>query len=125
MRRERNPLFRIVVPVGVLGAAAFTVCTQTADGFFPPVPPPVTKATEGPPSPAPVPPVPNPVPPVPNPTPQPPEPTSTNGGSNPGRPVTPLTIPEPATITSGLLGLAVAAGWTLRRRRTEDGKKVG
>ena len=118
MRREWNQLFRMVVPAGVFGAAAFTVCTQTADGFFPPVPPPVTKVTDVPPPPPPpiqVPPVVPPVPPPPFVPPPPPPPPI----------VHPVTIPEPATITSGLLGLAVAAGWTLRRRRTEDGKKVG
>jgi hypothetical protein len=117
MKREWNHLFRMAIPAGALGVAAFTVSSQSAIGFFPPLPPPQTKVEVVPPPPmiveppvlppiSPPPFVPPPPPPEsPPPVPPPPPPPIEN----------PIVVPEPATVTSGLLGLAVVAGWILRK----------
>ena len=127
MKLELNQMIRMAVPTGVLGTAAFTICTQTADGFFPPVPPTVTKVTtDAPPPPPPV--VPPTIPPVPPPPffppPPPPGPPTVPPPPPPPIPVGPVTIPEPATITSGIMGLLVAAGWVMKRGRGERGRNA-
>src|SRR5256885_1807187 len=54
--------------------------------------------------------------------PAPPPPTGGNEPPPPPPPVvTPQVVPEPATITSGVLGLAMVAGWALRRGRKAGG----
>jgi hypothetical protein len=121
-----------MIPTAAVGAAAFTLTTQTAPAFFPPIPTgggPVSVGPQQPPpiilpiSPGiPVPPVVPPpvVPPVPPPPfVPPPVPPVVNPGGKPdcGGPHTPQATPEPATIVSGVIGLSVLGGYAWRRRK--------
>lgn len=140
-----------ILPSAAVGVAAFTLNTETACAFFPPIPntpdtvtvspppPPVVVVPVSPPpvsppvSPPPVvvPPVSPPpvvVPPVPPPpfVPPPPPPSVppvvTPQGGDPGCTCTcphptPQTVPEPATIVSGFLGLSVLGGYAWRRKK--------
>ena len=110
---EWNSLLRTALPVGVLGVAAFTICTQNAEAFFPPIPPTVTKVTTLPPTVTPpivVPPV---VPPIVVPPVVPP-----CACLVPPVVVRPQVVPEPTTLISAAIGLAAAMGYNVRRRRT-------
>lgn len=123
MASERNGWLRSVIPAGILGTAAFTICSQPVAGFFPPVTNGTNKVTVVPPvSPPPivVPPV---VPPVPPPPffpppvpPVPPPPCACPPVVNP-----PNSVPEPATIALAGIGLAAVAGF---RRKKADEKKA-
>jgi hypothetical protein len=119
MRRDWNQLFRTIVPAGALGVAAFTLSSQQAAAFFPPVRTPVHGVTVvPPPPPIVVPPVIPPVPPPPFvPPPPPPESPPPVPPAVPPPVVVPVTTPEPGTLTTGLIGIAVAGGWVLRKRR--------
>lgn len=120
MTIEWNNLLRSVIPTGVLGTAAFTLCSQPALAFFPPVPtgnerPTVVVPPVSPPPilvPPVIPPVPPPpfVPPAPPPIVVPPSP--------PGPVIRPAVVPEPATIISAGLGLAILVG--ARRKRVKN-----
>ncbi|AWM36221.1 hypothetical protein GobsT_60000 [Gemmata obscuriglobus] len=92
-------------------AAPFAVWVQPAHAFFPPFindsgPP---RVLPQPPSPPPFEP-PTPPPPPFNPPPQPPDVSPPVCPPPP-----PCGVPEPATVVSGLIGLAAAAGYGLRR----------
>ena len=80
----------------------------------PPPPPPPKKATTPPTTTPPV------TPPTP-PPPPPPPPTPTGSGEGPGDPPIdpppPNETPEPASVLTGLVGLATLAGYRFRRRR--------
>jgi len=136
---EWNSILRTAIPVGVLGVAAFTICTQNAEGFFPPIPPTVTKVTLPPTVTPPivVPPVVPPIvvppviPPVVPPI-VPPPPVIPPVPPPPFVPpvvppcvcivppvvVRPQVVPEPTTLISAAIGLAAAMGYNVRRRRT-------
>lgn len=124
MKPEWNSLFRMIVPAGVLGTATFTMCSQSAEAFFPPIPPPPTNITVDPPPVVPpvvVPPVV--VPPVPPPPfvpPPPPPPPVVVPPPPPPPVVVPQVVPEPASMTSAALGLVAVAGWVARRRMSQS-----
>ena len=119
MTFERNSLLKSILPAGALGFAAFTLCTQPVNGFFPPVPTGKDKVvvTVPPVSPPPVvvPPVVPPVPPPPfvpppvPPVPPPPPPVV----------VKPTVVPEPATIVTAGVGLALVVGLTKRGKKKD------
>jgi hypothetical protein len=120
-----------LVSAGALSTVAFTICSSQAQAFFPPVIP-NNNVIVTPPNPNPILPVvpvvppppvvvvpvvpPNPIrplpPPVicPKPTPRP------QPHCPPPSPVRPCEVPEPATVVSGLMGLA-AIGMAAWRRR--------
>lgn len=115
MGMESMTWLRSVLPVGLVGTAAFTICSQPAMAFFPPVSNGTNRVTVVPPvvpPPIVVPPV---VPPpfVPPPV-IPPPPCSCPPVVNP-----PNSVPEPATLVSAAIGLAVAAG-AVRRKKVAD-----
>jgi hypothetical protein len=122
MAVEWNSLIRTVLPTSVLGVAAFTLCSQPASAFFPPVPtgsgqpgvvvPPVV------PPPVIVPPLIPPV--VPPPFVPPLEPPVMVPPVTTPPVIRPTVVPEPATVITAGIGLALAAG--LRRRRKESEK---
>jgi hypothetical protein len=126
-----------MIPTAAVGAAAFTLTTQTVQAFFPPItaPPAGGPVTVSPPPPppviipvvpeVPVPPVTPPppvVPPVPPPqfVPPPPPPVVPPQGEpdcDCCQPTTPQTVPEPATVVTGLIGLSVLGGYKWTRRK--------
>ncbi len=115
MASEWNDWLRTVIPAGIVGTA-FTICSQPAAAFFPPVPNTPNRVTVVPPvSPPPVvvPPVSPPpfVPPV-----VPPPPCSCPPVVNP-----PNRVPEPGTLALAGIGLAAAA---LGRRIRKDEPKT-
>jgi hypothetical protein len=124
MYAESGRILRCVLPYTACGVA-FTLTSQSAEAFFPPVPttPPRVIIVDVPPvppvivPPTVVPPVPPPpfveVPPVVPPTVVPPTvvpPTTCNCPQNPN------TVPEPASVTAGLIGLAAVAGYRRWKR---------
>ena len=130
MATRRNR-WKKILPTITLTAIPFTVSLPTAQGFFPPVvpPPPIVGIVVPPLSPPPiiVPPVSPPpfVPPPPPPVIVPPvspppvlEPPPCSCMSPP------CGVPEPATIITGLNGLAAAAGYGIRRKdeKKDDAK---
>lgn len=122
-----------MIPSAAVGAAAFTLTTQTASAFFPPIsaPGPGGPVTVSPPPPPPVlipvsPEVPLPpltppppvIPPVPPPPfVPPPPPVSPPPVDIPDEPPPPQNVPEPATIVTGLIGLTVLGGYGWKRRK--------
>ena len=106
-----------VVPTATLTAVTFTLAEQPAQALFPPiwpVSPPVTVVTP-PASPPPV----LVVPPV-SPPPFNPPPVVVPPVNPPPVVVSPpSTIPEPSTLVAGAIGLAVAAGWRARKKKSE------
>ncbi|HET6572085.1 MAG TPA: PEP-CTERM sorting domain-containing protein [Fimbriiglobus sp.] len=120
-----------LIPTTAVGVAAFTLTTQTASAFFPPITVPGSSGpvTVSPPPPPPViipvtPDVPVPpltpppvVPPVPPPPFVPPPPPPVDIPDPPVPPTPPQTVPEPATIVSGLIGLTALGGYTWTRRK--------
>ena len=110
------------LPTAALGAAAVTLTSDTALGFFPPLPvtPDVVTVSPTPPVfvpptiPAPPPIIP-PAPPPPFTPPSPPPPVvEPQGGCT--CPTNPQVVPEPATIVSAVIGLTVLGGAAWRRR---------
>lgn len=125
MPARRKKKWKKVLPTITLTAIPFTLACPTANAFFPPVTPPPPKVVVVPPvSPPPVivvPPVspppfsPPPSPPVVVPPVSPP-PIIVVPPVSPGT----STTPEPATLISGLIGLAAVAGYRRLVRRKED-----
>lgn len=118
------------IPSAALGAAAVTLTSETAYGFFPPLPVGSNVVTVSPLPPVLVPPtipIPPPViPPTPPPPFVPPSPPPPVVGPqdtpNPSKcdcvcPANPQVVPEPTTIVSAAIGLSVLGGVTWRRRK--------
>lgn len=116
MASEWNVWLRSVIPASIVGTAAFTICSQPANGFFPPVTNGTNKVTVVPPvvpPPVVVPPVVPPVSPPPFVPPVvPPPPPCSCPVVNP-----PNSVPEPATLALAGIGLAAAAVY---RRKKSD-----
>lgn len=125
-----------MIPATAVGVATFTLTTQTASAFFPPITNPGSGGpiTVSPPPPPPViipvvPEVPLPpqsppppvIPPVPPPPFVPPPPPTSPPPVVPPPVEQPKTVPEPATIVTGLIGLTVLGGYGWKRRR-KDGE---
>jgi hypothetical protein len=119
-----------LIPTTAVGAIAFTLSTETATAFFPPVPIGSGPVTVSPPPPPPVniptvptTPVSPTVPPVPPPPffppPVPTGPTTVPPPVPPCVCTPPQSVPEPATIVSGFIGLAVLGGVAWKRRAGE------
>lgn len=122
-----------LIPTTAVGAVAFTLSTETAQAFFPPLPlgsgpvtvsplPPVnvptTPITPVNPNIPVIPPIVPPVPPPPFvPPPIPTVPTTVPPTVPHVCPPTPQNVPEPATLVSGFLGLAVLGGVAWKRRK--------
>lgn len=115
MSTEWHTLFRLrtIVPATIVGAAAFSICVQPAQAFFPPVPNGPNQVVEVPPTTPPVnPPTVPPIPPVPPPPFSPPPPPPFFPPPPPPPPPIPnkpVETPEPATVVMAGIGLAVAA----------------
>jgi hypothetical protein len=113
------------LPSAALGAAAFTLTSETAHAFFPPLPVGSTTVTVSPPPPVFVPPtIPIPPPVIPpvspppfNPPSPPPQTVDPQGNCDCDCPTRPQATPEPATIVSSAIGLVVVAGAAWRRRK--------
>jgi hypothetical protein len=124
MPARRKKQWKRILPTITLTAIPFTVVCPTAYAFFPPIsPPPPTVVVVPPVSPPPVIVVP-PVSPPPF-SPPPPPPVVVPPVSPPPVVVPPVspttnTTPEPATLVTGLLGLAAVAGYRLVRRKDKD-----
>lgn len=120
MASEWNVWLRSVIPAGIVGTAAFTICSQPANGFFPPVTNGTNKVTVVPPvvpPPVIVPPV---VPPV-SPPPFVPPPVVPPHCSCPPVVNPPNSVPEPGTLALAGIGLAAVAAV---RRKKADGEKT-
>jgi PEP-CTERM motif len=121
MATEWNGWLRNVIPVGIVGTAAFTICSQPAAAFFPPVSNTPNRVTVVPPvSPPPivVPPV---VPPV-SPPPFVPPTVPPTHCTCPPVVNPPNRVPEPGTLALAGIGLAAAAlGRRVRKEETKSG----
>lgn len=122
---DRSHWWMKAIPAGVLGIASFTICSGTSTAFFPPIK--VVNKVESvevppvPPPPAIVPPVVPPVPPPPFVPPPPPPPPPAIPPVPPVPPPPPVQVtPEPTAIVSAGIGLAIAAGWRLRRKNSKN-----
>jgi hypothetical protein len=117
--RRKKKRWKKVLPTITLTAIPLTVTCQTANAFFPPVvPPPPVVVTVPPVSPPPVIVVPPVSPPPFSPPPSPPT-IVVPPVSPPLSPPTTST-PEPATLITGLMGLAAVAGYRLVRRKDNE-----
>ena len=102
--------FTKIVPAAAIGAAAFTVFSAGAVAFFPPVPVGQNEVKTVPPVPV------TPVVPV---VPLSPPPTTCSHPKVPPVPpvpVDPASVPEPATMLTGLVGLSMIGAAALRRK---------